>query len=699
VEEDFKPEFVLIKGKKKVLTELKALAKEADSIFLACDPDREGEAIAWHLSQELARSCPRSHRILLHEITKHAVLEALANPGQVNMSLVESQMARRILDRLVGYRISPLLWRRVKQGLSAGRVQSVALRLLVEREREIRAFVPEEFWEIGGEFRTAKGEAFSARLAKIKGKKASLRNGEQARAVVAALKDASFTVESVESKDVQRRPQAPYITSRLQQDGWRFFRFPAKKTMSLAQRLYEGIELGAQGAVGLITYMRTDSVRVNPDAISAVRGFISTTFGERYLPAEPHQYKNNKSAQDAHEAIRPASLDFPPEVVKAYLDADEFKLYSIIWKRFVASQMADAIFKQTTLDVGEGTHTFRATGAVPVFDGCLRVYKREEDEAEEAYTLPAVQQGEVVTPSAIKPDQRFTEPKPRFTESTLIRELEERGIGRPSTYATIVSTLLEKKYVERKEGKFVPAELGMYTCDALVSSFAQVLDVGFTARMEEQLDEVEEGQVEWHGLLRSFNDDFEKTLEAAEGSMKNLKQAAEETRIACDECGKPMLVKIGKNGPFLACSGYPECRNTREYTRDAKGAIQLVEKKQAEGNCPKCGSPLVRKRGRFGEFEACSKYPECKFTRSVASGVNCPVDGCTGMLIQRRSMKGRMFYGCSRYPECKFTAAGEPVKQACEACGFPLMVKQKKRDEVVLMCASSACGHRAAAAE
>jgi DNA topoisomerase I len=701
IDKSFKPKYLLIKGKRKVMTELKSLAKQVERIYLAVDPDREGEAIGWHISNELQKLNPNIFRIRLHEITRRSVLDALNHPGELDVALVESQMARRILDRLVGYQISPLLWRRVRQGLSAGRVQSVALRLIVEREREIRAFIPREYWEVMGQFKSGDSDAFTAKLARIGDKKAVISNQAEADVVLADLAKARYDISLVESKEVKRRSQPPYITSRLQQDGWRFFKFPAKKTMSVAQRLYEGINAGDEaGAVGLITYMRTDSVRVSDEAIDAARGFIKEAYGDAYAPPKPNAYKNKKSAQDAHEAIRPVSMEYPPERVKAHLSGEEFKLYSIIWKRFVASQMAAARFAQSNIEVSaDQRYHFRTTGMIPVFDGYTRVYKKEDEEGEEAKKLPAVTQGAAVDAEAITPEQKFTEPKARFTESTLIRELEERGIGRPSTYATIVSTLLDKEYVARDKGRFVPSELGGYTSDVLVESFPKEMEVGFTASMEESLDQVEEGKVEWHHLLEQFYANFAITLEKASGkegepgAMRNLKKLAEETGIVCERCNEGhMQVKLGRNGPFLGCSKYPDCKNTRDYERDEKGVIKQVERGGPTGTCPECEGALVAKRGRYGEFEACANYPECTFTRPLSTGMDCPMENCEGTLVQRRSRRGRTFYGCTKYPDCTFTMPGEPVKQECPSCGFALLSRRKRRRGEQLVCPNEKCG-------
>src|SRR5436309_683404 len=603
---DFEPSYEIIPGKEKVIKELKSAAKGVEAIFIATDPDREGEAIGWHVAEELSSKSRKIYRVLFNEITQKAVKEAFKNPGEIDSKLVEAQQARRILDRLVGYKISPLLWVKVRRGTSAGRVQSVALRLVVEREREIRAFISKEYWTVTANLSAHQPPAFDARLQKFSSKNLAIDTGGQAQDIVKRLGQARFIVDKVETKEKKRNPVPPFITSQLQQEASRKLRFSVKKTMMLAQRLYEGIELGREGSIGLISYMRTDSTRVSDDALNEVRHYIasSSNFGEKYLPEKPIFYRSKKGAQDAHEAIRPTSVARSPEEIKGYMSPDEYKLYKLIWQRFVASQMKSALFDQTSVDILADNYLFRATGSVLKFDGFLAVYQEGKDEKDEEdeeleHKLPALRQGEILQLSKLLPEQHFTQPPPRFSEATLVKALEEKGIGRPSTYATILTTIQDREYVLKQEGKFSPTELGFIINDLLVESFSDIFDVQYTARMEEELDEIEEGKIAWTEALEEFYGKFEKDLKQAQKHMTDIKKMEEPTDEKCEKCGSPMVVKWGRHGKFLACSGYPECKNTREIARSngaAPATEGRVEVEQIAEVCENCGKPMTLKR-------------------------------------------------------------------------------------------------------
>lgn len=725
VEDSFAPEYEVIKGKGKVLQEIRSAARKAQRVLLAPDPDREGEAIAWHIAEELRPVNDNIQRVLFNEITKKGVSQGLAAPHPIDKSRFESQQARRILDRLVGYEISPLLWKTVRRGLSAGRVQSVALRLVVDREREIGAFVPEEYWTITCTEELPAGARFDAKLFKIDGKKATVEDEATATQIVEALRTGAHHVEHVERKKRSRRPTAPFITSKLQQDAARKLRFPAKRTMGLAQRLYEGIDLGGEeGVVGLITYMRTDSTRVSDDAVAEVRAFIRGRFGEDHLPAKPRVFAKGKRAQDAHEAIRPTSVTRDPERVRELLlaqfkagaktskglsrhDVEEMvKLYGLIWRRFVASQMAAAVYDHTTIDVSAaGRYILRATGQVLVFAGYTAVYEESRDDNSKAQNgdsgpgaggekqpLPGtLSDGDPLSCQKVSPEQKFTQPPPRFTEAGLVKELEERGIGRPSTYASIISTIQSRRYVEKQEGRFTPTELGLLVSDLLVASFPEVLSVDFTAKMEDRLDQIE-GGADWVDMLREFYGSFHAAVETAKKQMK--RPADEETGIVCEQCGSPMVIKWGRNGRFLACTGFPECRNTKEFRRRDDGTVEVLAQKVTNEVCENCGAPMVEKNGRFGPFLACSNYPECKTTKPISLGIPCPREGCDGELGAKRTRRGKTFYGCSNYAKtaCDFVVWDRPVAQACPSCGFPLMVRKGGRGGPRLQCPE--CGHR-----
>ncbi len=720
VENGFEPQYVVIRDKTKVVADIKKAARNADRILLATDPDREGEAIAWHLSMELDApgGDARVQRVLFNEITKGAILAAIEKPGKLDRKKYDSQQARRILDRLVGYQISPILWKKVRRGLSAGRVQSVAVRLVVDREREIDAFVKVEYWTLDADLAAALPPEFRARLAKVDGQKADVTDGDTARGLAAEIGKARFTVASVDRKERRRNAPPPFTTAKLQQEAANRLGFSAKKTMTLAQRLYEGVDLGEDGTTGLITYMRTDSVRLAPEAVESVRAYIGQVYGKDHLPETPNVYKTKqKQAQEAHEAVRPVSTSFPPEKVAPHLDAqgerDMSRLYELIWNRFVACQMVPAVYDQTVVDVEAGRATFRATGSVMKFPGYLAVYgaQRPEDEAgaevekegeegarekAEDRSLPPLEAGQDLTLVRLLPEQHFTQPPPRFNESSLIKELEEKGIGRPSTYASILSTIQDKGYVEKLERVFKPSHLGLVVTDELVKAFPSELDVAFTAGMEEKLDEVEEGTTGWQAVLAEFYDRFKVDLAKAGELMRDVKTEQQPTEVPCEKCGKLMVIKWGRNGEFLACPGYPECRNTMNFRREGDSVVPMKEEEvPTDEKCPECAAPMVMKRGRFGKFFACTRYPECKGTKSVPLGVPCPK--CASDLSERRSRRGKTFYGCTAYPKCDFVSWDRPRLEKCPLCENPWLVdKFSKRDGAVVACPNKECGYRRA---
>ena len=716
IENDFEPEYVTIRGKKKVLDELKKAAAKAERVYLATDPDREGEAIAWHVKNYLKVDDTIVNRATFNEITRDAVREAIDHPSKLDMSLCMAQQTRRILDRLVGYQISPLLWSNVRRGLSAGRVQSVAVRILCEREAEIRAFKADEYWTIQIEVEGPKPPQFKIRLAKVDGEKPTIPNQETAEAIVAACRDQALQVASVEKKPLKRNPKAPFITSSLQQEAARKLRFSPSRTMRIAQGLYEGVNIGSDGTVGLITYMRTDSTRSAESAIQAARGFIAERYGENYVPESANRYASNKGAQDAHEAIRPTLLDHPPEALQQYLDPDQLKLYRLIWNRFVASQMAPAQLERTTVEVPvrDGKYLFVATGTVVKFNGFLAVYEEGHDERdgqqtteeETANKLPQMQQGDALKPLEFLPEQHFTQPPPRFSQSSLIRELEKRGIGRPSTYAAIIQTIQDKKYAEVEKTYFHPTELGEIVTDILVDSFPDILDPTFTAEMETELDEIEEGDRPWLEVMRDFYTKFAARLEHAKEHMKSPKTEVEETDIECDKCGAMMVIRWGRNGKFLSCSKYPDCKNAKQFTVDDDGKIVPEEQPQTDEMCDKCGAPMVVKSGRNGRFLACSNYPECKTTRNIAEVENGKAvaqaaedlpetdevcEKCGSKMIVRNSRRGP-FIACPGYPKCRNAKSIAEVRdgkaiaeklpetdEKCDKCGAPMAVKKGKR--------------------
>src|SRR5215467_3661105 len=708
VENNFEPTYEELPGKKKVIDEIKKEAKSAETVYVATDPDREGEAIGKHIAELITgtRGMARKpiFRVMFNEITKNAVKDAFNHPGKINDNLVDAQQARRVLDRLVGYKVSPLLWDKVRRGLSAGRVQTVAVRLVVEREREIQAFVKTEYWSIIANLSAKLPPPFDARLYRIESltvktsgfdegvKKTEfhIKDEETAKNILAELGGARYVVADVTTREKKRNPVPPFITSKLQQEASRKLRFTAKRTMQIAQKLYEGVEIGSEGAVGLITYMRTDSTRVAESALTEVRDFIAKQYGEKYLPEKAIHYRSKKDAQDAHEAIRPTAADRAPERVAPYLEKDELALYRLIWQRFVASQMMPAVFDQTTIDISAGEkYTFRATGSVIKFDGFLAVYEegkdeKDEDDDERAAKLPKVEKGEELKLNSLTPNQHFTEPPPRYTEATLVKALEEKGIGRPSTYASIMSVIQDREYVTRKEGRFYPTELGMIVNDLLVGSFDDLFNVQYTAHMEEELDEVEEGKMVWTDTLAEFYEKFASDLEAAKQHMKDIKRQEILTDERCENCGSRMAIKFGRYGQFLACTNYPECKTTRDIPKVHDDASEETAEAAAEEECENCGRPMVLKRGRFGQFLACTGYPECKTTRKIQKGGRiaapdvvleevCPKCGKNNLVIKQ----GRFgpFTACSNYPACKYVKQ-KPVGDNCPDCGGHIDIKR-----------------------
>jgi DNA topoisomerase-1 len=736
VENGFKPQYVVIKTKQKVIDEIRKSAGSVENVLLAPDPDREGEAIAWHLQEQIKDVNSNIQRVLFNEITKKGITEALKHPTALDAKKYDAQQARRILDRLVGYQISPILWKKVKRGLSAGRVQSVAVRIVVERDGEIAAFVPEEYWTVDTECDAGAPPPFVARLFKWKGEKAELKVKKDADEVVAALAPGKATVDKVERKERRRNPAAPFITSRLQQEAARKLRYTAKKTMALAQRLYEGVELGEDGPTGLITYMRTDSVRLSDDAVTEARDYIKERFGKEFLPEAPVVYKVSKQAQGAHEAIRPTSTKYDPETVRkqligpllekqkgadhlsatATIDLDEkirdaedqLKLYTLIWNRFIACQMTPAVYDQTSVDLGCGQATLRATGQIMKFAGFTQVYLEAESDDEAAQKaeeqdklLPPLKEGQVVTLTKVNPEQHFTQPPPRFTEASLVKELEERGIGRPSTYASIMGTIQDRGYVEKREGRFFPTELGSLVNELLVAAFPDILNVAFTRDMELQLDGVEEGSADWVKVLGAFYTPFKKDLAHADEHMRDVKREEIPTEFVCEKCGGPMVIKWGKNGQFIACQKYPECKNTKEFVRGYDGEIKIVIPPTTDEKCDNCGSAMLYKRGRFGAFLACSTYPECTGTKPISLGVTCPKEGCGGYLTEKRSKRGKVFYGCSNYAKtkCDFVSWDMPIAEACPECKAPFLVKRVLKRGEVVRCLTKDCGFKRSAGE
>jgi len=715
IEKEFRPKYKAIPGKQKIITSLKKAAGDAVDVYLAPDPDREGEAIAWHTAEVLKKKGRRFHRVLFHELTKNAILSAIASPEALNQSKYEAQQARRILDRLVGYEISPLLWRKVKNGLSAGRVQSVAVRIICERERAIQAFEPEEYWTITALLEGNLPPSFTAKLVKKKGKKIHIPDKKTAVAILKELSGNTFLVEKVIKKTVKKNPLPPFITSKLQQEAIRKLRFSAKKTMIVAQQLYEGIELGQGEPLGLITYMRTDSVRIAKDAAREALSLIRERFGDKYTLDKPRAYKNRKKAQDAHEAIRPTSVFHTPESVSPYLSKDQLNLYRLIWQRFVASQMKEALINQVSVSIKAGSYQLSAFGSTIQFPGFMALYRSADDDIESEIEtkkdrLPELSEGMMLKLEKLEHKQHFTVPPPRFSEASLVKELEENGIGRPSTYATILTTIREKGYVGWAKGYFIPSELGFIVNDLLVKSFPDVFDVAFTAKMEDDLDRVEAAEVESLEVLTRFYHPFKKELDAALKNMLSLKSVGVPTDLNCPLCNEKLHIKVGKNGHFLACTGYPACTHSSDYERDEKGNIQPFgpsAEEVSDETCEKCGKPMVKKQGKYGSFLACSGYPECKNTRSLNSispemntGIRCPVSNCNGTLVQKTSKRGKTFYGCNQFPGCDFALWDKPVPKECPKCGAKFLIeKTTKSKGTYFSCISDGCGYKAASIE
>jgi len=706
IKKNFAPDFQVIQGKKKVVDDLRRAAKGKENIYLASDPDREGEAIAWHIADQIGKDHHRMHRVLINEITRKAVQEAIAHPQKLDRDKFDAQIARRILDRLVGYKISPILWKKVRRGLSAGRVQSVAVRVVCEREKEIRAFVPQEYWSLTATLEGRLPPSFQARLAQGQGEKIDakdnrIENDTRVREITASLEGRPWTIRQIEKKERRRFPTPPFITSKLQQEAARKLGFQPQRTMQIAQHLYEGAELGSEGAVGLITYMRTDSTRVSADAVQQVRALIQSQYGAAYLPEKPVTYRSKKGAQDAHEAIRPTSMEYPPHRVRQFLRRDHFALYSLIWDRFVASQMTPAVYDQTGFDIEVGKALFRATGQQLKFDGFIRVYTEGQDDADEDQeaTLPDLQEGDSLKLLALDPRQHFTQPPPRFSQATLIKELEEDGIGRPSTYASIVSNILNREYVTLDERRtLAPTELGFLVTDLLVDAFPDILNVKFTAGMEDILDKVEDGKEDWVKAMKRFYTPFARDLKKAEAEMRDVKRQEIPTDIACEKCGAMMVVKWGRNGEFLACPQYPECKSTKNFTRGENGDVQVVAEQEINENCEKCGRPMMLRWGKYGRFLGCSGYPECKNIRSMDKPVDldvvCPA--CKeGNMREKKSRRGKVFYSCARYPECKFAVWDRPVADTCPQCGEPILLeKVTKRAGRTRHCHKKECGYK-----
>jgi DNA topoisomerase-1 len=771
IERGFEPRYEVLATRKKVLDDLKASARAATTVFLAADPDREGEAICWHLAQELGtKDRKKVRRVAFNEITRRAVEEAFREPGDLDLRKVDAQQARRILDRLVGYKVSPILWDKVRRGLSAGRVQSVALKLICEREREIRAFVAEEYWTVQVQLEGSQPPVFPANLAKKDGAAIEITSAEAAEVARSALEQATFRVQKVAPRERRRYPVPPFITSKLQQEAFKKLRFSVRKTMQVAQRLYEGVDLGPEGSVGLITYMRTDSTRVSNDALAAARGHIAAAYGEEFIPEKPVFYRSKKGAQDAHEAIRPTDMARPPALLRKRLSRDEFALYKLIWDRFVASQMKPAVFDEIVADIEAGAYLLRAKGSTLKFPGFLAVYNESPDETQpprkpaegasdegepeaEVGQLPALSEGEILTLRKVEPDQHFTQPPPRFSEASLVKELEDNGIGRPSTYASIIATIEAREYMEKREGRLFPTELGFVVTDLLVKHFADIMNVEYTAAMEEELDEIEEGHDSLLNTLTLFWKKFAADLDRAASEMENIKATEEETDETCERCGAPMVLKWGRYGkflacsaypkckntrqmagvdgphlevaedvaqakcskcgqamvlrkgrfgPFLACVGYPECRSTQRLVRGSDGKYQVETFAPIDEKCPECGHDLAWRRGRFGPFIACSSYPACKYVKKNEAreiGVVCPDCG-QGQLVERKGRWGRFFYGCRRYPECRFTAQHRPLAEPCPDCGRAyLLQKESKRLGRVVFCGNDGCDYERAAGE
>lgn len=710
VEDGFKPKYQNIPGKQKVIKTLRAAAGDTGDVYLAPDPDREGEAIAWHTSEVLKKKGRNFHRVLFHELTKDAIRKAMAAPEALDINKYEAQQTRRILDRLVGYQVSPLLWRKVKGGLSAGRVQSVAVRIICERERAIQAFVPLEYWSVTAHLQGDIPPPFAAKLVKKDQKKIEIANESEVNQILEDLDGEPFVVDKIQKKVTKKNPLPPFTTSKLQQEAIRKLRFSARRAMMIAQQLYEGIDLGPGEPVGLITYMRTDSTRIAAEAATEAQQLILDRFGKEYALDKPRFFKNMKKVQDAHEAIRPTSVFNTPDQVKAHLTPDQLALYRLIWQRFVSSQMTPALINQISVSIKAGDYLFSASGSSVKFPGFMALYMSVDEEIaseseQKKAKLPELSQGMTLKLNQLEPKQHFTMPPPRFSEASLVKELEENGIGRPSTYASILSTIRDKGYVDLVSGYFRPSELGFIVNDLLVQNFPDIFDVEFTAKMEEDLDQIESEKIKALQVLDRFYKPFSKDLDSASEGMLSVKGVGISTDLKCPECNKPLRIKVGKNGHFIACSGYPDCTYSNDYNRDEKGNIQPVEISEEETTdkvCNKCGKPMVIKRGRYGGFLACSGYPECKSTQSLNSngngkkiGLQCPREDCAGEIVERTSKRGKIFYGCNRFPECTFATWDKPLNRECPVCGANFLVeKTTKKQGTFVSCMTEGCGFK-----
>lgn len=683
---DFTPEYVNSVKRADVIKNLQKEANRSKDILLATDPDREGEAISWHLSKLLDVNPDDNVRIAFHEITPPAIKDAVKHPGPVDLSMVNAQQARRVLDRIVGYKLSPWLWKQIYRGLSAGRVQSVATRLICEREEEIRAFTPVEYWTVEGTFKTEDKEKFKAKLVQIAGKEAELHTKEETDLVVEALLKKTADIISVTKSKKQRKAKPPYTTSTMQQDAVNRLSFGSKKTMMLAQMLYEGVEIPGHGHIGLITYMRTDSTRISAEMIQQIRPYIMSVYGEEYLPAKPNVYSKKKDAQDAHEAIRPTSLEFPPETLKAILSRDQLRLYTLIWNRFVASQMAPQISQATTATLQNGEYTLRASGSTVLFDGftVMQPAKEKKQENEDFTTLPPLRKDESVMNTKMEGEQHFTTPPPRYTEASLIKTLEEKGIGRPSTYAPILDTIQKRNYVEKEGKQFVPTDLGFKVTNLLKQYFAGIINVDFTAELETWLDKIAEGKATYENAIREFWNVFEKELnEANEKAAKAKEDNQEVSDVLCEKCGAPMIVKMSQYGKYLACPNFPECKNTKPYGKgDGKEEVSDIP-------CDECGEKMVYRQGPYGRYLKC---PGCGANKAIVvdTGIVCPK--ChEGHLVRRRSRRGRYFYGCNQYPRCDMALWDEPVDQFCDTCGAIMVKKTYKNKGEKILCSNPEC--------
>lgn len=715
----FVPDFHVVEDRKDVILNLQRIAKTVDKVYLAPDPDREGEAISWHLANVLNIDPLSKCRITFNSITKEDVLKSLEAPRCIDCDLVNAQQSRRILDRLVGYKLSPLLWQKICLGLSAGRVQSVAVALICQREKEILAFVPEEYWTIDADLKTENQKKFKVRLTKIAGKKADVPNKAAADKIVESLRNQKLSATTVTKREKRQSPPPPFITSTLQAEAAQKFGFAPKRTMSIAQKLYEGVELGDEGQVGLITYMRTDSVRISPEGLRELNSFIEKHYDKEYRLSQNRFYKLKKGAQDAHEAIRPTSVFRTPEMMARFLKPEQLKLYSLIWKRYTASQMADAIFDVVTVEVEADGNTFQASGTTMKFDGFTSLYtysKDEDTDSEEDSTedgkqkLPSIKQGESLSLVSTLPEQHYTAAPPRYSESSIIKTLEKEGIGRPSTYATIVDTIQQRKYVKKVDGHFVPSDAAFAVSHILEKSFPNLINTGFTATMESNLDLIEEGNADWVKVLNDFYTPFSEDLKKAEEKVEKLQI---ESDVICPECGKKMMVRIGRTGKFLACSAYPECKSTINIPDDIllfaegipKPPLKIAEKlanitveepeiELIDEKCEKCGAQMQIRSGKFGKFVACSNYPECKNTHPIVKdiGVKCPQ--CGGKIVEKKSKKGRLFYGCSNYPKCNLTTWNKPTGELCPECNAPLIWYNTKKLGDYVKCSAKGCKYK-----